>query len=115
MAAGSYHGELVGMLAVHIFLLATEDYYRAPIREYTGNRVSCDNMEALYTFAKKSKQFPASSSNAGINRAIREVDRRARNKYSLEHVRGHHDRTARFEDILLEAQLKRSVTKWPKK
>ena len=33
------------------------------------------------------------------------MNRRAHNKYSLEHVRGHQDRTARVEDLLLEAQL----------
>ena len=32
IAARSYRGELLGMLAVRIFLLAAEDYYRASIR-----------------------------------------------------------------------------------
>ena len=92
-AAGSYRGELLGMLAVHIFLPAAEDYYRASTREKTGITVSCDNIGALHPFAKKSKQVPASSSNADIRRALREVNRRAHNKYSLEHVKGHQDRT----------------------
>ena len=33
------------------------------------------------------------------------MNRRTHNNYSLEHVRGHQDRTARFEDLLLETQL----------
>ena len=62
-------------------------------------------MGSLYTFAKRSKQVPASISNTDIRRALREVKMRAHNKYSLEHTRGHHDRTARFKDLSLEAQL----------
>ena len=95
----------MGILSMHIFLLTTEDYYRTSIREQTGNKVSCDNIGALHTFAKKSKQVPTSSSNVGARRALREINMRACNKYSLEHMRGHQDRTARFEDLLLEAQL----------
>ena len=60
-------------------------------------------MGALHTFAKKSKQVPASSHNTDTRRPLREVNRRAHNKYSLEHVKGHQDRTARVEDISLEA------------
>ena len=54
-AAGSYHGKLLGMLTVRIVLLANEDYYGASIREHTSNKVSCNNMGAMHTFAKKSK------------------------------------------------------------
>ena len=75
------------------------------MKEQTGNTVSCDNMGVLHTFAKESKQVPASSSNADIRRALREVNRLALNKYSLEHVGGHQDKTARAEDLLLEARL----------
>ena len=33
------------------------------------------------------------------------MNRKTNNKYSLEHVKGHHNRTARVEDLLLEAGL----------
>ena len=62
-------------------------------------------MGALYTCAKQSKRVPASSSNMDIKRALRKMNRSTHNKYSLEHVKGHHDRTARAEDLLLEARL----------
>ena len=45
------------------------------------------------------------SSSTGIIRARREVNRRVLNKYSLEHVKGHQDRTDRAEELLLEARL----------
>ena len=75
------------------------------MREQIGNTVSCDNIGALHTVTKKSKQAQASSSNADLRRALREVNRRARNTYSLEHVKGHQDRTATAEDLSLEARL----------
>ena len=102
---GSYRDKLLGMLAVRVFLLAAEEYYRASIKDQTGNSVSCDNMGALYTFTKECKRVPASSSNADIRRALLEVNRLALNKYSLEHVKGHQDRTSRAEYLSLEARL----------
>ena len=105
----------MGMLAVRIFLLVAEDYYRASIRTQKGNTVSCNNMGALHTFAKKSKRVPASSSNTDIRRALMEVNRRAHNKYSLEHMKGHQDRTTRVEDLLLEARLNMECDEMAKK
>jgi len=75
------------------------------MKEQTGDLVSCDNMGALHTFAKECKWVPASISNADIRRAPRKVNRLALNKYSLENVKGHQDRTSRAEDLSLEARL----------
>ena len=91
--------ELMESIYIRIFLLIAEEYYRAPMKEQMGTLVSCDNMGALHTFAKECKRVPASSSNTDTRRALREVDRLALNKYSLEHVKGHQYRTARAEDL----------------
>ena len=40
-----------------------------------------------------------------VKRALREVNRRASNKYHLEQVRGHQDRTKRIRNLSLGAQL----------
>ena len=53
--AGSYRGELLGMLAIRVFLLAVESFYGVAAPKHANNRVSCDNKSALYTFEKKSK------------------------------------------------------------
>ena len=95
-------------------LLKTEEYYRASLKEQTGNTVSCDNMGILHTFAKKFKRVLARSSNTDTRRALREVSRRAHDKYSQEHVRGHQDRTVKCEDLLLEAQLNADCDKMTK-
>jgi len=41
--AGSYRGEMLGMLAVRIFLLAAEEHYQQHGKVGEGNRVWCDN------------------------------------------------------------------------
>ena len=76
-SAGSYRGKMLGMLAVRAFLLAVEEYFWQHDKVGEGNRVSCDNKEALTTFGKKDKRIPAASSNADVRRALRELDRRS--------------------------------------
>ena len=87
--AGSYRGEMLGMLAVRVFLLAVEEYFQQHGKVGEGNRVSCDNKGALMTFDKTDKRIPAASSNAGVRRALRELDRLSPASYKLEHVKGH--------------------------
>ena len=50
--AGSYRGELLGMLAICLFLLAVKGYHNT-ISD--GNEACCDNKGALFTCKKKSK------------------------------------------------------------
>ena len=104
-SAGSYRGEMLGMLAVRVFLLAIEEYYQQASGAAKGNKVSCDNKGVLFTFDKKCKRVPAASSNADVRRALRELNRRSANQYRLEHVRGHQDKNKRYKDLSLEAQL----------
>ena len=103
-SAGSYRGELLGMLAIRVFLLAAESFYGAATSEH-ANKVSCDNKSALHTFEKKNKRVTSSSSNANVRRALREVNKQATNKYQLEHVKGHQDRNKKRKDLSLEARL----------
>ena len=72
---GSYRGEILGMLAVRVFLLLVEEYFQRHGKVGEGNRVSCNNKGALTTFDKKDKRVPAASSNANVRRALRELDR----------------------------------------
>ena len=104
-SAGSYRGELLGMLAIRVFLLAVESFYGATAPEHINNRVSCDNKSALFTFEKKSKRVTSSSSNADVRRALREVNKLTTNKYQLEHVKGHQDRCKKKKYLTLEARL----------
>ena len=49
--------------------------------------------------------MPEDSSTTDIKKAPREINRRTWNKSHLEHMRRYQDRTMRFEDLSLEAQL----------
>ena len=65
-SASAYHGELMGMLAIHIILYAIKEYYRV-----TGDsKVLCDNKGAIFTFKKKSKRIPAGAKNNNIQRVL---------------------------------------------
>ena len=103
--AGSYRGEMLGMLAVRVFLLAVEEYFQQRGKVGKGNKMACDNKGALTTFDKKDKRVPAASSNADARRALRELNRWSSTGYKLEHVKGHQDRNKRLNSLTLEARL----------
>ena len=100
--AGSYRGELLGMLAIRLFLLAVEEYHNA-ISD--GNEVWCDNKGALFTFAKKSKRVPTGTTNTDVSRELRTIDSRTKSTLDLHHVAAHQDDYTRFIDLSYEAQL----------
>ena len=103
--ASSYRGEMLGMLAVRIFLLAVETYYKPNNSNRCSGRMSCDCKSALHTFSKKGKRITATASNADIRRTLREAQRRSRQHYSLAHVRGHQDNHKPLRKLSLEARL----------
>ena len=82
-STGSYRGEILGILAVRVFLLAVEEYFRDLNRASAGNKVACDNKAALFTFQKQCKRVPASSSNKDLRRTLREAQRRSANHCRL--------------------------------
>ena len=73
--AGSYRGNLLGMLAIRVFLLAAESFYEATASEQGSSKVLCNNKSALHTLWKKSKRVTSSSNNADVRRALREVNK----------------------------------------
>ena len=97
-SAGSYRGEMLGMIEIHVFLLAIEDFYK----EGGGNNiVACNKKGALFTFTKKGKRVPAVASNADVQRFLREVKRRSSCKHRLEHVKGHQDDYKRKSAVIM--------------
>ena len=64
-STSAYQGELLGMLVIHLILLAIEEYYGV-----TGDsNVLCNNRgRALYTFKKKSKRILTGAKNNDIQR-----------------------------------------------
>ena len=103
--AGSYRGEMLGMLAVRAFLLAVKEYYVQAKSKKGDNKVACNNKGALFTFTKKSKRIPAASCNTDVQRALREANQRSDNAFKLKHVKGHQDRNKKLKNLPLEARL----------
>ena len=101
-SAGSYRGELVGMLAIKLFLLAIEEYYQVVSSD---NEICCDNKGALFTFGKTSKRVPKGRSNSDIHRVIRTINGRIQSKYLLTHVKAHQDDHSLLSRLSLEARL----------
>ena len=58
--AGSYRGEMLGMLVVRVFLMAVEEYFHKSGMVGEGNKASCNN-KALATFDNKCQRIPAAS------------------------------------------------------
>ncbi|KAL7530902.1 hypothetical protein ACHAXR_003737 [Thalassiosira sp. AJA248-18] len=93
VSASSYRGDLLGMLAIHIFLLAVERHFGV---NGTNNEIFCDDKGAIYTFQKRSKRERTTrTSNKLLMRSM----------HSHHHVKAHQDDNKRRETLSLEAQL----------
>ena len=101
-SASSYRGELLGMLAIHLFLLAVEE---SGGLEGGSAEVHCDNKGAIYTFDKEGKRVPSGSKNADIQRVLRRIKARMKGKHSRHHVKAHQDDHKRRSQLSLAAQL----------
>ena len=101
-SASSYRGELLGMLAIHLFLLAVEE---SGGLEGGAAEVHCDNKGAIYTFDKEGKRVPSGAKNADIQRVLRRIKARMKGKHSRHHVKAHQDDHKRRSQLSLAAQL----------
>ena len=101
-SAGSYRGEMLGMLAIRLLLLAVEEYFGAITKD---NRICCDNKGAIFTFEKKSKRVTAGKSNADIRRVLRSIKARTRSSFLQSYDKGHQDNVKRWSDMTYEERL----------
>ena len=76
------------MLAIHLFFLATEEYY-----DMIGNNnnILCDNMGAFYTFQQQSKWVPSGAKNSDVKRLLHQVLNRMKSLHLHHHVKAHQD------------------------
>ena len=101
--AGSYRGELLGLLAIHVWVTALEEYYGLP----AGNRgtVACDNLGALNRCQKRRKKISPRSKHADILRVFRTLFRRSTGHFTYQHVYGHQDRNRTWNQLSLLEKL----------
>ena len=60
---GSYRGELMGLTALHLMILALEQFYRIPAAK---TKVCCDSEGALFKASESSKRVPTGSKHADL-------------------------------------------------
>eukprot|EP00956_Cyclotella_meneghiniana_P033717 scaffold98469_cov63-Cyclotella_meneghiniana.AAC.14 len=88
--SGSYRGELVGLLSVHLLILAVEQFYDLP--EGPRGLVGCDNLGGLNKSKERRRKIPSSAKHADVLRVLRRVHAKLRGKLEYKHVYGHQDR-----------------------
>ena len=62
--AGSYRGEPMGLLSIHVFLHALESFYGITIHEKC--EIACDNLGALKKSKERRKKVPSGGKHADI-------------------------------------------------
>ena len=85
-SADSYRGEMLGMLAIRLFLLAVEEYCGVITED---NKICCDNKGTLFTFEKKTKRVPKGKANTDIQRVLRTINARTKSNFVQQHVKAH--------------------------
>lgn len=101
--AGSYRGELLGLLAIHAFLLAVETIYLLP-PAYRG-LVVCDNLGALNKAQEKRKKIPAGAKHADIRRCLRKARAKLVGSLTYKHVYGHQDKKKKWHQLTVLEKL----------
>jgi hypothetical protein len=87
--AGSYRGELLGLLVIHVFILAVCEFYDAG--DQPLGVVACDNLGGLNKSKERRKKIPAGAKHADILRSLRRVHSRLRGRIVYQHVYGYQD------------------------
>lgn len=101
--AGSYRGELLGLLAIHVFVLGIETFYGLEVDSY--GLVACDNLGALNKSKQRRKKISSGTKHADILRSLQRVHTRMKGRLSYQHVYGHQDKHKTFEQMSLLERL----------
>jgi hypothetical protein len=101
-SAGSYRGELLGLVAIHTFATAIAQYFS--LLTLLGT-ISCDNLAALYQSRKNRKRVGIGVKHSDLHRTIRTLKHLARFDLSYKHVKAHQDKRKPWRELTLSEQL----------
>jgi hypothetical protein len=101
--AGLYRGELLGLLMVHLMVLAVEKFYKLPAR--LRGLVACDNLGGLNKSRERPKKIPPGLKHRDILRCLRRVHAALRGTLQYKHVYGHQDKHKKWEQMSLLERL----------
>lgn len=100
--AGSYRGELLGLVALHTLALALVQFYGL---KAASGKLCCDNISALFQSKKNRRRVRTGSKHADLLRALRTIKCHHLLQLTYEHVRSHQDKYLLWHQMSLEAQL----------
>ncbi len=100
--AGSYRGELLGLLAIHTLCAAIEEFYKIII---ASSKICCDNQGALLKSEENRRRIPTGASQADIKRSLRNVKAGLVTQFTYEWVESHQDRYKLWNQLTLTQQL----------
>jgi hypothetical protein len=101
--ANSYRGEILGLLAIHLFSLAIKGYFSLPSGQY--GKLCCDNQGAIYRASRRRKRIAPGTPNADLLRLLCLLHSKLGRVFRYEHVKGHQDDYNHRSLLSLEAQL----------
>jgi len=101
-SAGSYRGELLGLVAIHTFATAIAQHF---LLEDIRGVISCDNMAALNQAAKVRKRVGAGVKHSDLHRTIRTLKTLIRTSFQYKHVKAHQDKLKPWSELTLSEQL----------
>jgi len=101
-SAGSYRGELLGLVAIHTITTAIAQYFS--LQTFLG-KISCDNMAALHQAGKNRKRVGIGVKHSDLHRTIRTLKHLVRSKFRYKHVKAHQDKLKPWRELILSEQL----------
>ena len=103
-SANSYRTELLGLLSIHMFVLALSKYFE--LLSQSTVKLCCDNKGALRTSSRKLIRIRPTSKCADILRCFRSLHHQLKNVHiHYAHVAAHMDDVLQWEDLTLDQQL----------
>ena len=101
--ARSYRGELLGLLAIHTFILAVSLFYEVSTQHL--GLFACDNKCALFKANVFRKRIPPGAKHGDILRCLCRTLYSLRSRLAYEHVYGHQDRLKSWSQLTLLEKL----------
>lgn len=101
--AGSYSGEVLGMLVIDLFSLATKHHFS--ITSAWFGTICCNSKGVIYWARQWKKHIAPGIANVDLLQVLSSLHHRLGNLFSYEHVYGQQDQFQRGEDLPLTAQL----------
>ncbi len=103
LAADSYCGELLGLVAIHTLFFAAAEYYHP---ERILGKIFCDNKLALNQGSKVQKRVQSGIKHSDLQQALFTYKCKVNMVLTYSHVRAHQDALKPWSILTLEEQFK---------